>query len=279
MIDILLATYNGEKYINQQIESILGQTHKDWKLIVHDDGSSDNTIHSIKEYVSKHPEKIVFIEDGIKTGGAKNNFVHLMNFSTAPYIMFCDQDDVWKEDRIEKFYQTMLEAEQIYNNIPLLVFSDLTVADEQLNLISPSMIQYQKLNPKIAQSFDLLKCQNVITGCAMMMNKKALESASPIPDNILMHDWWIGLTTAKYGKNIFLNQQTILYRQHSNNAVGSKRVDLKRLTKIIFSKKIFIDYINIKKMIMNLGIHSFTFYDFICCKIHVNLLRFFGRIE
>lgn len=89
MIEILLATYNGEKYLPQQLDSLFAQTNQDWSLIVHDDGSRDDTISIIKAYKSKFPDRIKQIEDGIKSGGAKNNFAHLMVYSTANYVMLC----------------------------------------------------------------------------------------------------------------------------------------------------------------------------------------------
>lgn len=274
MIDILLATYNGEKYISEQIDSLINQTYQNWTLIVHDDGSSDNTIKILKKYVLKYPKKIILIEDAIKTGGAKNNFSHLSSFSTSQYIMFCDQDDVWLNDRIELFYKTMLESEKGYGNIPIVVFSDLTVVDDKLNVVNNSMIKYQRLNPEIAKSFEMLKCQNVITGCAMMVNKKALDFSMPIPKDALMHDWWIGLITAKYGKNIFLNTATILYRQHVNNAIGFRKVTIFTIFTKIFSLKIYKDF---KKMSLMLKDFDFNInlIHFLICKIKVTLFRFF----
>ncbi len=274
MIDILLATYNGEKYISEQIDSLLNQTYQNWILIVHDDGSSDNTIEILKKYVLKYPKKIILIEDGIKTRGAKNNFSHLLSFSTSKYIMFCDQDDVWLNDRIELFHKAMLESVKKYGNIPIVVFSDLIVVDDKLNIINDSMIKYQRLNPEIAKSFEMLKCQNVITGCAMMVNKKALELSVPIPKDALMHDWWIGLMTAKYGKNIFLDTATILYRQHSNNTVGFKKVTIFTIFTKIISLKIYKDFKKISLMLKHFSI-NISLIHFMICKVKVILFRFF----
>lgn len=240
-IDILLATYNGEKYLSEQIESIIQQTYQEWNLIIHDDGSEDGTIEIIKKYTNQYQHKIKFINDGIKTGGAKNNFAHLLNFSKAPYIMFCDQDDVWLDKKIELFMSSMQKAEKENGNIPLVVFSDLQVVDESLNIISESMMSSQRLLPWIANDFNLLKTMNVITGCAMMFNAKAREVASPISNSAVMHDWWVALIVAKYGKNIYLDSATILYRQHDGNSIGYKEFSIKKIVRdslsFIFRKK------------------------------------------
>ena len=107
-IYILLATYNGEKYIKAQIHSLLCQTYEDWNLLIHDDGSNDNTVNIIKKLQEKD-ERIILIEDGIKCGGAGANFLHILkNYSTADYITFCDQDDIWLETKIEELMQKML---------------------------------------------------------------------------------------------------------------------------------------------------------------------------
>lgn len=269
-----MATYNGEKYIREQLDSIISQTFEDWVLIIHDDGSTDSTVEILLEYKNKYKEKIVLIEDGIILGGAKSNFAHLMSFSDSQYIMFCDQDDIWLENRIELFYAKMLESENIFHDEPIVIFSDLVVVDEHLNVISNSMVESQKLNPIIAQTSDSLKCQNVITGCAMMFNKKALTLSLPIPKSALMHDWWIGLVTSKYGKNIFLNQPTILYRQHANNQVGFKKLNAHYIFKVVFSKKIYNDYVNIKAMMYDFGIKT-SFLSFFICKVKTILLRYF----
>jgi len=281
MIYIMLASYNGEKYISEQIESLLSQTYQDWKLWIHDDNSKDNTVEIIRHYGKQNPQKIFFIDDDFSSGGAKENFTYLLNNidDNFDYIMFCDQDDVWIKNRVELFVNRMEIEEQKNQELPLVIFSDLTVVDDRLNVISQSMVKFQKLNPNIANSFSLLKCQNVITGCAMMLNKKALEKSLPIPSEAMMHDWWIGLITAKYGKNIFLDERTILYRQHGGNAVGAKNITLTKIIKVIFSKKLFTDYIGIRNMIAYADDENFSFKSFCICKIKCTFLRFIKLLD
>ena len=124
-IYILLATYNGEKYLKEQLDSLFEQTNQHWTLWIHDDNSKDNTISIIKEYQSKYPNKIKFLDDNISTGGAKENFTYLLENIDDDYehIMFCDQDDVWLEDKIDITLKKMLEIEK-ENVVYFLLISD-----------------------------------------------------------------------------------------------------------------------------------------------------------
>jgi glycosyltransferase involved in cell wall biosynthesis len=223
-IDILLATYNGENFLKEQIDSLLNQTYQNWRLLIHDDGSKDNTLEIIKGYALEFSDKIVFIDDGIKTGGSKNNFAHLMSFAKAPYIMFCDQDDVWLENKIELTLNKMLESEQKNSNKPVLVHTDLKVVDSNLGIIANSMFEYQRLNDAHGKDIYKLAVENCITGCTVMINNNLLKLSLPIPKEAIMHDWWIGLVClGNKGVVEFENRSTILYRQHSVNTIGAKK--------------------------------------------------------
>ncbi|MBV2132947.1 glycosyltransferase family 2 protein [Pseudomonas sp. MAP12] len=235
MIDILLATHNGEKYINAQINSILNQTHKEWRLIIHDDGSSDNTVQIIKSYQARHPDKILFIDDGVLLGGAKKNFAHLMKISSSPYIMFCDQDDVWLPNKIQISHDEICALEDRHPGKAIIVHTDLEVVDQNLNTISNSMFEYQRL-PKSIQTLDEMLTTNNITGCTSIINRLALNLSLPIPDEAVMHDWWIGCKTLQAGGIISLIPLSLIkYRQHSENAVGSKKITITFLLKKIFT--------------------------------------------
>lgn len=221
-IDILLATYNGEKYLTQQLDSIVSQRFTQWRIIARDDCSSDNTRQLLNEYQQKFPAQFQILDDELGNVGILQNFSLLMQHSTAPYIMFCDQDDIWLPEKIELSLNAIKDAECDNSEIPLLVHSDLKVVDEQLNILAESFWHYQNLNPKL-DSLNRLLVQNTVTGCTVMINRKLLTLAKEIPQQAIMHDWWLGLIAATFGKIIIVNLPTVLYRQHSNNDTGAKQ--------------------------------------------------------
>jgi len=243
-IGILMATYNGENFIRDQIDSILNQTYNNWILVIHDDGSTDNTINIVKEYEKKYPNKILFIEDNIKCGGAKENFSHLIDLAKKnfnfDYIMFADQDDVWLPNKIEITLSKMLELEENFgNNVPIIVHTDLIVVDKDLNIIANSFWDYQKINPQ-NNNLNCLLLENTVTGCTMMINKCLLELLkTPFPREAIIHDWWIALVCVLHQGVIFpLREKTVLYRQHDKNDTGAKGADLKNLLIRLFENPI-----------------------------------------
>ncbi len=218
MITVLLAVYNGEKYLKEQIESILSQTFKDIKIIIRDDGSTDKSVDIIKDYCDKYPDKISCIV-GAPTGSAKLNFAELLNSCDDDYIMFCDQDDVWLPTKIEKTLSVM-RSEENDGKTPVLVHSDLTVVDGELREIA-SFFDFQKLFQDDITLPKLL-VQNYVTGCTVMINRALKQKCGVIPSKCIMHDWWLALVAVLFGKLVCLNESTMLYRQHSNNQVGAK---------------------------------------------------------
>lgn len=257
MIDILMAVYNGEKYIKDQIDSIINQTISNWRLVILDDCSTDSTLDILNEYRQKYPEKIVVHTNEKNSGGAKENFFKLVKFSKYNYIMFCDHDDVWKKDKIEKTYRCMLELEQKVASPqePLLVHTDLNVVDENLKLIDQSMVKTQKLNVYDNRLCKLLT-QGSVTGCTMMVNANLLNMMGEFSEEIIMHDWWASLIASAFGKMAFLNDPTILYRQHQSNQVGAKKVNS---LKYILSK--LLNLKEIKKSISDTYAQAGVFYE------------------
>ena len=213
-----MATYNGEKYISEQINSILKQTYQNWILYIHDDGSSDNTLSIIKYFSQKYPSKIIFIEDGIKKLGAKNNFFHLIKYSKSKYLMFCDQDDFWLEDKIFLTFKKIKENEELDINTPIVVYTDLSVVNKNLDIIHRSFNKQKRITHP--SSLEDILARNSITGCTLMFNR-SLVNLLFFPRESIMHDWWIGIETLRNnGKIIYLDKPTILYRQHENNHIG-----------------------------------------------------------
>lgn len=236
-IAILMATYNGEKYICQQIDSILSQTCKDWELYIHDDGSTDNTIAVVESYVEKYPNKIHLI-DGKSTGGAKYNFFYMFGQVEAPYYMTCDQDDVWLDKKIELTYDKVLTIEN-KADVPCLVYTELRVVDSELNTIADTMSGYQSLDCH-KRTINQFILQNSVTGCTMMVNRALRDKMLRITDidNTIMHDWWAALVAAQFGKTAFIDEPTILYRQHGDNSLGALGINkLSYIVRRVWQKK------------------------------------------
>lgn len=211
-VDILLATYNGEKYLSEQLDSIIAQTYASWRIIAHDDGSTDNTLAILKDYSALYPDKIVLLEDEIQTRSAQANFSYLMTFSTAPYIVLCDQDDVWSFDKLSIVMALLQQAD--------LVVHDLRVVDTQGDVIHDSFLMQNHSRQGFWNNF----FHNSFIGCAMAFNRKVYDKVMPIPSNVPMHDWWIGLIAQLYGKVIFCDKSLMDYRRHNANASSSAQV-------------------------------------------------------
>jgi glycosyltransferase involved in cell wall biosynthesis len=223
-IDILLATYNGERFVEEQIRSLLMQTYLHWRLIIRDDGSTDNTRAIIHRFKEQYPEKIAVIEDNLPSNlGACRNFGNLLERSTAGYTMFCDQDDVWLPKKIELSVGKMRSLEERYgSDSPLLVYTDMYVVNDELSVISDSFWRHQAFNPRIGKSLSRFLVSNVATGCTVMINRKLRELSVPIPQEAMMHDWWVGLISVALGENDYVREPTMLYRQHAMNVAGAK---------------------------------------------------------
>lgn len=220
-IGIIMATYNGEKYLREQIESILSNTYTDWHLTICDDGSTDATDSIINEYVMKYPDKITGHKNQ-KNLGVMYNFLQGVLDNTADYYMFCDQDDVWLKDKIKITYEKMLDMEKQWgSDIPISIFTDATLVDQDLNVLHSSFFKTSNLD---VRKIDLphILMENKLLGCTVMCNNKTKEMLDKLPDTMRMHDWWIGILTASFGKIGYVPTQTILYRQHSHNVVGGQ---------------------------------------------------------
>lgn len=219
-IDILLATYNGEKNLEAQLQSIIDQTYSNWNLIVRDDNSTDKTMDILECFKNQYPDKINIVKDNYVCGSAKKNFFRLFNYSTSKYIACCDQDDYWLENKLEIMVKELKKIER--KGMPALVYSDLYVVDSKLNIISDSFFDYSMF-PKNASKINDILIQNCVTGCAMMFNDELREYLVKDYniDNIIMHDWLAGLIAYTLGTAKFVDQSLIKYRQHDSNTVGA----------------------------------------------------------
>lgn len=218
-VNILMATYNGEKFLAQQIESIQKQTFKEWNLLIRDDGSSDKTCDIIRNFTAKD-SRIRFINENEHHNlGVIKSFFTLVNYEVADFYFFSDQDDVWLP---EKLSVSLEAAKHKASDVPLLVYTDLKVVNQELNILQDSMIRAQSHHANTTLLPELT--ENTVTGGTMMINH-ALAEKWFTPNDILMHDWFLALLAASLGEIIYLDLATQLYRQHDNNVLGARTMD------------------------------------------------------
>lgn len=223
-IDVLLASYNGERYIEEQVKSIMDQTYSNIRLIVRDDASSDTTKEILDNLQKKYHNKMRVVSGERK--GVIGNFWELLKLSDAPYTMFSDQDDVWDKKKVEWTFAAMQKGESESPKTPHLVHTDLSVVDENLQCLATSYWRFAALFPEKGATFKRLLVQNVVTGSTVMINqplKNLLPFKTP---STVMHDWWFALTAAAFGKITSLNRSTLLYRQHPANVLGAQEFSL-----------------------------------------------------
>ena len=242
MIAIIMGTYNGEKYIKEQIDSILTQDYTDWKLFIFDDNSKDNTEVIVNEYIKNYPDKIYFQRNKVNLGAAGNFFNGIKEVATncalyADYFCFSDQDDVWVKDKLSR---SLTKIKQIEESKPTLVFSDVVITDKNLAVTSTSYFEAEKVD-RTKISFNYLLMENKLIGGTIMINKALVELELKAEKRGLvpykkakMHDWWFGLLAAGFGKIGYVEGFTEYYRQHENNVVGGE--SFSSYFKVRFSK-------------------------------------------
>jgi glycosyltransferase involved in cell wall biosynthesis len=220
-LDILLATYNGARYLAAQLDSLMNQTELSFRILISDDGSSDETLSIITSYEQQYPGRFKRLPQG-PGRGACANFDYLLRSTDASHVFLVDQDDVWDCDKVAIFHSAMQRLECQYgSDTPILIHGDLRVVDSDLTLISPSFFKLQHLD-SCRNSFKSLLCQNVVTGCTVMLNRALIEKSVPVPLRAMMHDWWLALVVAAFGRMAFVEKATMSYRQHGKNTVGAR---------------------------------------------------------
>lgn len=229
-IDIIMATYNGERYITEQIDSIFAQTYSNWRLIIRDDGSTDKTVDIIKKYAKKD-SRIQLIEDAIGNLGFNKNFLTLLNSTSADYISICDQDDVWLPQKLALCLEKLQHIETPAK-LPALVHCDASVVNSSLEMISDRWIGERG---KVTGVHGLVFA-NSVQGAATIINvslkKIALELTPEIP-----YDYHLALLSVFKGKRFYIDQPLLKYRQHSNNAIGAMGTN-EQFNMIYYSKQL-----------------------------------------
>lgn len=269
MIDILLSTYNGDKYLSQQLDSIINQTYHDWRILIRDDGSSDKTKLVIADYRSRYVDKIIVIEDNKGNLGSSKSFELLIKNSMSDYFMLCDQDDVWEPNKIEVSLFEMNKLETTYPEMPVLVCSDACCIDGDNQVLYASFFVNQKF---IDTTKEVHKCLalNVVQGSTTLMNRHVKDVILSIPMG-LYHDWWIAVNVAYYGYISYIHQPLLRYRQHQSNVVGALNVGprylLQKLSNV--KKQMGIYRIMYKSLKFKPSVIKWAYYKFI-----INIHRF-----
>jgi rhamnosyltransferase len=215
-VDILLPTYNGERYIEAQIISLLEQTHLNIRVYIRDDGSTDGTV-SIIENLSSKDSRIIILKEYYKNLGLVSNINYLLSKSEADYIMYCDQDDVWFKNKVEVLLKEILHREKEFGKeFPLLVHADCFVTDE--NLIVKGLFKGDEpLKYGLAKSL----FKYYVQGASTIFNSSLKEQIYPFIENVYLHDRYTHLVAEIIGRRFYINKPLMYYRQHKNNLVGS----------------------------------------------------------
>lgn len=225
-ISVAMATYNGEKYIKDQLESILEQLNDQDEIILSDDGSSDKTIDIVK---SLNDKRIKIIE-GPKKGVIKN-FENAISNCSGKYIFLSDQDDVWEKNKVQRILE-IFEKEKCN-----LIVHNASIVDNTMKEVPPfTTFEWRKSKKGIFKNI----YKNSYIGCCMAFEPVLLNKIIPIPNDIEMHDQWIGLISEKYGKSYFLDEKLIKYRRHDSNVSQMKHNSIGKMIKsrILFIKNI-----------------------------------------
>lgn len=217
-VSIALAVYNGEKYLPKLLESLNNQTIKPFELVVLDDCSSDNSLDVIKNYPLSFPKRIF---SNTKNSGPVFTFKKLTELCSGNFISFCDQDDIWLPEKVEK---SLVEIKKIDAGTPGLVFTDLRVVDEQANLLHSSFWAIRSIYPGLFSFTDILY-GNIVTGCTIMINTAMSAELQKMPLNVIMHDWWMALIGFSFGEHRFVNEPTILYRSHGQSVTDKTKTN------------------------------------------------------
>lgn len=223
-IGILLATWNGARYLPAQLQSIAAQTHHDWHLTARDDGSDDGTLSILAAFARAHPGRVTVLRDGLGRLGPLGNFSRLMELAREPYLAFCDQDDVWRSGKLARALGRMraLEAAQA-PGAPCLVHADRTVVDGAGREIASSWWASRGIGPADFPIFESHLSFCVAAGSTMLINRPLAELAGPIPATARMHDCWIELVAHAFGAVAWLEEIALDHRRHGRNASGSPR--------------------------------------------------------
>lgn len=217
-ICIIMAVYNGETYLAEQIDSLLKNSCQNFTLHIFNDHSQDSSQIIIDEYAGKYPDKI-FAHHHSENHGVIRNFLEGTQVMDADYYMFCDQDDVWMPDKIKRSLEAMEQLESTAGDLPCIVFGDARMVNQDLQELAPSFQRQSGYHTDALDPAHILM-ENKLNGCSILFNRALRQMLTVFPTEIRMHDWWVALIGAFFGKILYLDEPMLLYRQHEKNVVG-----------------------------------------------------------
>lgn len=240
-VAVLMSTYNGADFILDQLKSLKDQSYNEFDLYVRDDGSSDNTINILNDFEGL---SIKIVKDNLGNLGPAGSFMALLSKVNSDIYFFCDQDDYWLPDKINKSLNLISKN----NDVPCIVHSDLILVDSKLNFLNNTFHQVDRVDPKLLVMTNKLYVQNCVVGCTLVFNEKmkkiALDKYQIGIDVVAMHDWWIAILAKNFGLILFLDEPLILYRQHHKNVSGASN---SKKSPLVFLKKL-ISGVGFKKV-------------------------------
>ncbi len=241
-VSVALAVYNGEKYLAELLSSLQNQTLQPYELVILDDCSADDSIEIIKAFPLSFEKKLFSNERNM---GPVYTFKKLASLCNGNYIAFCDQDDIWIP---EKLQLSLSEIKKINTKIPGMVFTDLSVMDEEGKLMEYSYFKQRKIQACKLSFADIL-FGNVVTGCTTLINKAMARELLKMPLNVIMHDWWMALIAYSFGEYSFVNKSTVLYRSHSNSVTKKDKTSFIKIFFDEYKKKSAYLHENIQQAI------------------------------
>lgn len=253
MVEIVLSSYNGRKYIDQQIESIANQSHKDLLLTVRDDGSSDDTVQRFERWKERMGERMRILPSEGNVGVVRS-FELLLAASVGDYVMMCDQDDVWLPGKVEMTLAKMKEEEAVNTGKPIVVFTSINLVDGDLNPKGMTFFEQNHFDFPFAGRFNNICVCNCVAGCTMMLNREALRIALPFADNVPAHDWWVAAKIAREGVLSVLMTPTMLYRLHGHNVCGADVMEEGHYRKLMRSPlAVWRKYASVRRFLRDVG--------------------------
>jgi len=229
-VAILMATYNGEAFIEEQLNSLFAQTYRHFYLIVCDDASTDSTIDILHTYKNRHSNMTVY-QNTTNIGYVKNFEKLLQLAESYPYIVLCDQDDIWQPNKLQIQHTLMSKLEKKYINTPLLLHSDLLIMDDKKQIQKESYFTFRSYRLRQAKDLGHILGPCGVMGNTLFFNKPLRDLILPFPEKLENHDYWIAVVNELLGKRITLREPLVKYRIHDENASNSiDKIERKRFS-------------------------------------------------